>query len=1485
MEGRLINNRYRILRRIGEGGMATVYLAEDTVEGNRRIALKTLKPGRVTPGMIESLKVEFQILTRMRHPHLVEVYDLGRIDDSKETFFTLEYVEGLDFYQATATSDEQELYDFIVQLCRALAYIHAHGLIHSDIKPSNILVGRGTGREGDAPCVKVMDFGLAREMTTSSGTRIRGTVEYMAPEVAKGERTDRRTDLYSLGIVLYQAVTRVLPFTGDSITKLVRAHLEVIPPPPSRVRKGTSRALDELIGKLCSKEPSQRHASANEVIRAINTSTGSAYEIETKDTRESYILSARFLGRDREVERLMALFERGADEKDEGGLILVSGEMGIGKTKLMNEVRTRIQLQGARFLSTRCTPDGGRAYGPVIDLLRATVPLASAETLAKHGSVLSGLLPGLSAHLGVGPPPALDPEKEKLRLFDRVARFLAEVARQKTFALFIDDVHWADAASLEMLEHVLQSARDEPVRIFGAYRDDEVSGTPLEGFLRSLREDAPCEEVSLKRLPREDVERLIHSIFPELETDPDLLNLFFDRTGGNPLFVQEMMRSLVEEGVIREEEGAWVLSREGMERVGIPDSILGTVGRRLERLGESALGILGPLAAFGRGVSIGLLAKAVEGEKADLLEGLRELEEKVILTERLTEAGEREFDFEHETIRTLAYDRLGEKGKADLHERIGGILEEVVADQVDEHLEELAHHFFRSRNRKKAQAYLLRAAAACRKAYANRRAADLYGKALSLIPLDDRATRLEVFEGLGDLFKILGELDKADENYRCMLPLAESLGDGKKQAIAFGGIGRVYQMKGDFQAAADYARKAIGICEAVGDDRGRIEFLYLEGTSFWRMVSLDKALPPLEEGLRLAEKIGDRGGMGLALLGIGLVHHTRGDFAKALDFYRRSLSLYEELGDKTRIHMLHSNLGNALLNVGFMDKALASIKESLRLSRELGDRLGEAHSLMLTGSIHRSRGDAGNSRKATEESLSILRRIGDRFREGVGLVYLAETYELRGEIRRALALCRDALTLLKGLEAKDFLASCYRSIGRLLTKRGEFAEALRFFDEGSSLVESTEAKPQRSEIGRERMELLLQLGDAGGARASYEETLHLTREMEMGLRESEILIAGARLALLEGDTGEAEARLALAMETVESSGSDALTALALDTEVAVHLAAGRTSDAVDRSRKLIEIAERRGLTEFLARGCARAGEAWIAAGEVSEAVPPLLRALELATEMGMPDLIWRIRERLGWTAKMRERTQEALGHFEGAWDGLRKIALKVPEAYRDGFWAEPVKQDLQRECRALRTRSAPGPVGPEGREDRGGEAETSLARAERMLELTRILNADLDPEKTLERIMDRAIEFAGAERGVIVLMEGRRLRTRVIRNFGPGRGGEEDLRISESVVKEVLDSGEPILTDAAHFDKRVKRFDSVQDLSLRSIACFPLKARGKIIGNASGRFPPRSSGGSASSGTTPPSPWKTRASTRRPRGIASRGSTPTEISWRGSWRR
>lgn len=360
--------RFQIHRSLGKGGIGEAFLATDAASGRLGVLKKV--PASAFAKKVVSLKKEFATLSRLAHPNIARVFEFG--GDAESVFFFEEYVDGADVFQSTRNADYNQILSCLVQVLRALHYLHTQGFLHGDLKPENILAVRGTPLfQEDA--VKLIDFGLAKHLgEIKADARPSGTIHFMAPEVISGKSYDARADLFALGVCLYRMLAGRYPFEEErgNMGKLINAQLRSTPPEPKSFRADLSTGLNDLTMRLMSKAPGDRYADAQKVLEALNAAEGERFPLWTPAELKTALHDGPFIGRDREMEALEAAHAAGR------AAFAVAGPEGIGKSRLIREFKIRRQLEGKDTDALTFQEEEGPAEGAV-----AVAPWSPEETV------------------------------------------------------------------------------------------------------------------------------------------------------------------------------------------------------------------------------------------------------------------------------------------------------------------------------------------------------------------------------------------------------------------------------------------------------------------------------------------------------------------------------------------------------------------------------------------------------------------------------------------------------------------------------------------------------------------------------------------------------------------------------------------------------------------------------------------------------------------------------------------------------------------------------------------------------------------------------------------------------------------------------------------------------------------------------------------------------------------------------------------------
>lgn len=719
--------RYRRLEIVGRGATGTVYRALDRLSG-RVVALKTVandpassaaSPAADRAERAALLEREFLLLATLRHPNVIAALDY---DAEGGPFFTMDLQDqALDLRRAADGRSIAERIALLVQLLHALAYVHRRGLVHRDVKPENALVARGV--------VRLVDFGLAASATESREEAC-GTLAYAAPEVLRGAPPSARSDLYAVGVVAHEMLAGRHPFDASSAPALLRSMFRG---PGDVPIEGVPRELSDVVWRLLAREPSERFADALDVVDALTRALGQPLPVETAATRASFLYGAELVGRDAELARLVdALPKAGAPA---GRAILVSGESGAGKSRLVEELAARAMVRGARVLRGQTVREASRPYEVWRGALRGLVTLAAPTD--HEAAVLEDLVPDVGALLGRSVPraPELDPEATHVRLARVVEALLRRTAHPVVVVL--EDLQWAGTEGVKLLSRVQALAAELPVLVVATYRSDERPG---------LRDDlAPADEVALERLPPGDVARLCASIAGA--DAARLEDVVFRASRGNVFLVLEVLRTLADEA-------------GGLARVAAADApprlfageVEGLVRRRVDRLSDDDRAFLRTAAVAGRELDLDVLARVHPG--FDVAASAARAVHAAVLS-----SAQGRWWFAHDRVRDALIASLPDEDRRTIHARLA----HATLAAGDTHPSTLAHHFGAAGDHARERRFAALAGDRFLRSGAYHEAIPFLRRALALAPAEplDRA-RLE--RQLGEALFRCGRLLEARES-------------------------------------------------------------------------------------------------------------------------------------------------------------------------------------------------------------------------------------------------------------------------------------------------------------------------------------------------------------------------------------------------------------------------------------------------------------------------------------------------------------------------------------------------------------------------------------------------------------------------------------------------------------------------------------------------------------------------------------------------
>jgi serine/threonine protein kinase/predicted ATPase len=1128
-------NAYKIVDLLGVGGMGEVYLAQDTRLG-RRVALKFL-PGYFTSdkSRVRRFEQEARAASALNHPNILTVYDIGEAAGTQ--FIATEFIDGetLRQHMDTVQMTVGQVLDIAIQVASALAAAHQAGIVHRDIKPENIML-RPDGY------IKVLDFGLAKvtarrqakvsdgaiEPTTKTDTgRVMGTPHYMSPEHARGLSVDGRSDLFSLGVVIYEMLTCRKPFEGETPSHVVVAILEENPLPVSEISPGVPTQLEDVVIRALQKDREARYQTAGELIEDLRNVW---YREEEAGREHTAVLSLspsrnlpcvpalrrHMVGRQRERAELRAGFESAI--AGPGLLLCVAGEPGIGKTTLVEAFLAELTAE------RQCTIARGRCSERLVGTGAYLALLEALESLLHRGAnpALSRLLKQIAPTWYAQVVTLSGSDEEATRLLNEVraasqermkrelGTFLQEVARLGPLVLFFDDLHWADLSTIDLLSFLAGRFDALNVLIVVSYRPSDLL-LQKHPFLRirpDLQARGLCRELAPGFLREAEIAQYLALEFPGHRFPAEFPQMIHLKTEGSPLFMADLVRYLRDRGVIAQANGEWTLAQAlpEIER-DLPESSRGMIERKIAQLAEEDRQLLLAASVQGYEFDSAVVARVLKIEVGEVEERLESLE-RVYDFVRLVE--ERQFSdrtltlryrFVHVLYQNALYGALRATRKVTLSRDVAQALEGFHGGQRARAASELAALWEGAREYARAAEYFHLAAQQASQVSAPQEASALARRGLRMIEMLPEIR--ERGEQELSLQLVLGNALSATQGYAA--PEVEET------------FSRAHEL-GEQIGETQYLLQALWGLSAVNHTRGEYR----------------KALAYREEFLRLAERLqGPTVVVGHICVATPL--YCLGEFERAHRHAQQSASSYTPEEHRLLTWLYGQDPGTmaelyvswTLWLLGYPDQALVHGLESLRLGRDVSHANSQAFALIGAATTYQYCGDLQRLRELAEEAVAFSVEQGLPFWRGLATMLRGWAMVGQGETAEGIEEMRRGIADFKSTGAEILLACDLCLLAAAYGKAGQPREGLAVLAEAQALVEKNEERCWEAELYRLKGELRCGAGwVASEVESCFHQAIHIARRQRAKSLELRAAMSLSRWWQRQGKRAEAQQILA-----------------------------------------------------------------------------------------------------------------------------------------------------------------------------------------------------------------------------------------------------------------------------------------------------------------------------------------------------------------------
>lgn len=1384
---------YKIIKKLANGSISQVFLAEQLSTGNK-IAVKIIKPEYVSKQMDDFIRFqnETKTIASLEHRNIVKVFQTGR--EENVNFIMMEYLDGVSLHQyiqKNKITKYQQATEIMLQIARALEFIHQKGIIHRDLKPHNVILTFPS----NFPEVKLIDFGLAHLMEYArmeDPLTIVGTFSYMAPEQSGmlKEPTDERSDLYSLGIIAYQMLTGELPFVGDTVTAILHQQATKQPTSLLEINPMHPPILEKIIFKLLNINPADRYQSARALISDLKKikEGNLTFTPGKEDTRRELSYRTKLIGREQEIDQLKRQFEVAAQGK--GAFCLISGMAGSGKSRLLNDLKNYAYEQGGECISGAYNPkEQSRPLQAFHEALEQIIEkFEQSDRPDKHhlsdklkrdlgdqSEVLYRFNPHMRTLLGGIPPRDDTPfEQYAQRLTTTLGNLFLSLGQPGApLVILLDNLQWADIYSINLISAMLPSLHQASVLLIGAFRSNELSSiSPLQQLIDSATN-------AIKLLPLQNLDQnastlLIKEIFGvNLPDQNRLIDILYQKSKGNPYFIIELIKQLNQEGLLSLTDTGWSIEWDKIKALEVSSILLETLRKSIDFLEPRHVQILTVAAVIGIRFPMELLYDTLEFDRYTIDSCIEHCLNLNILQ---ADALKGFISFTHSNIKNLFYQKLSESDTLTYHQKLAQIIEITDIFPNETRVFELAYHWSKLNAPTQIIKYVLPAAQKAQEHYAYEQASTyftLVRKAAFDAQFKTNKEWRQASYGLMETCLSTGQFDKAIKIGQELLDIPLSK---LEKAKLYRHIGTAYFKKGQWRNSEENLAdglKILGINIPINKanlTREHFSSQLIHKTHQLRRKQYLKKQKKIKttdlEIMKLFAEL-------TSMYFLSDVNKFSLNAINMLNQAESRLPATKELG------VVHGVFGLMCLLRQRFDMATQFQLSGLKIKQTSNDAWGVAQSYQWLGLCHLWKGNYADSKINFNRSVADFEKIDDKWELAMTLGGLADTYLQMADYPNAQDVLLKQLDISKKINNYFGISFSQAKLGLLLCQTSEYEKAI-------SLLVETIPIATAQKIWLTACIAYTQLAECYIYEKLYAKAIKNILEAKK-LYETNVLVP------------EWTANLYTTLATAYICQVEDDAPSLRESELKKKLPAIQTAckQAVQHTQNL---PNHHGVALcMLAKYEALAGHP-------GKADKYFQKSIELTQKINKTHDLMRCHYEYA-KFLLTQNNEKAREHTQTAYHLAQKIDAKTYEH----LCAELL--DIDRNL-----------------------TKSSQSRLNEKIELQSVINVSqqlssiLELDMLLENILDISLELTRAEQGYIFLYDEKNLLKLYFARYSDKRTGQLEFKGTYRIIKQVEKSRKPAIIDDAVSQEDLKEQKSVILNNIHSVACLPLIAKDKLIG-------------------------------------------------------
>jgi transcriptional regulator with GAF, ATPase, and Fis domain/serine/threonine protein kinase/tetratricopeptide (TPR) repeat protein len=1385
-EDAVVGGHYSVARFLGAGDRSCSYLCRDLMGGGKRVVIKILSRENCSPEPASTSSERFSLLRRLRHPNLAHILDFGVLEESRDIFLAREWIQGKDLYSGTEGMEIEQILVWVLDIARALHYLHSRGMIHGNLKPSSVILS-----EESDPRVRVTDFGCFNN--TQTARQGKGILPYVAPEIFLGGMQNKSSDFYALGIMFYQVLARHLPFEDEDPGFLIQQHLQGSVDLRSIERMRGGSRLSQLLRSLLDKDPAKRPATGEDIVRLIGKDLNRDHSIVDIKELETHFSASQFVGREKEMSRL----KEGMNcmrENARGRTFFITGEAGSGKTRCMEELKSWSLLEGYQVVEGTCRAREEGSYSPYRQIL-ANIDPVDGEPLFHFDNIqrMPGVFESFSEHAAG-------------QFRDRLTRELVRRLDGRATLLLLDDFHLADEATIAVLDYLSSDIQSHQVLMCVGLRSGDEIRDVMERVMHSVIRQERGEILALEALTKGSVEILVERMTGDARLRTSLGPWIYKRFGGNPFFLEEVLKHLVEQRLLIREYGKWKFLSEDIGELEIPASVGAVLRKRLEQLPSSARELANWLGLFQGAVPIALLDAAIARDPIVMAEALKELDQRQMIQVE-TAGRDTTVEFRHSLIAEVIRGDLPQIRRQRMHRRIAEALEKTYG--AESCLQELALHYIEGKSGRRAIRYALAAAAQSRAEFAHENALRCFEFIFKCRDGLTEEQRCTAAIEASDTMLALGLSKRSIYLLKKEIAGCKNIG-AELKARMFMQLALSYQHLGDLRMQEKYCKEGLEFLR----DRPSTE-INVTKAMLWAELAFAAILQShSREGLayldRARRACPDRDAEALKGRICNLsasLYRIAGKLHEALAASENAAEILGATNESYLACSAYSMLGHINAILGRFSPALQKHAQAVFLSEKSRSVVLRSQALANLAECLCRMGRILEASNAAEKASKSVREANNP-----AINYAFNS--ILAEIKIAAGDYRGAYQVVKNLDQDAKHNQAIYIVGHALFVAAYFSFILGDFDEALERIDKL-----RRLINREAPFYELELAEALKARILFErghaqKALALLRSLEravirkkwpyqecsLKLHLCEILIRQGRMDLAEQHACDA-LNLAEAMESASLlSHSRLLLGLIY-------------SPILDFNNPI-----------YGGEGLTLSGKAL---SKAEAAVEQLQQACQIAENANLLETAWRAHAELCRILRLMPGATRYREHAQKSYELLCKIEEQVPSEmlplYCGAFGRGRSKADLVRLIESGRDQESNSDIAvADIRDDE---------KARILLRVSATVNSIGELGPLLESILDQLIHAVRVERAMVFLRD----ELTGSLQFAKGRNSRhESLTVAEkldrNILAEVMRQAQPLVSANTQEDPRLLHKGLINSFASRKLLCAPLKLSDRVLG-------------------------------------------------------